>query len=521
MTFVLLVLASFAQAAELRLGLFVGNNEGRGTDQDLVFAAYDARKMRDLFVEFGQLEGGDAVLLQNDNRRNVVQTLEGFQHRIRQANERGDHTTLFFYYSGHGSDEGLHLGATLVSHDELRSLLEASGADVRVAMLDACQSGGAVRQKGGMRGPSFSFAVESTSVRGTAFLTSSAASELSQESSEVGGGFFTHYLHTALSGAADHNRDGEVTLTEAQSYVYRETLFATRETERTQTPVFDYDLTGAGSVTLTSLEANSSKLNFLGDLSGSYSVWDESRKRYVAQLDGNASNQLGVRPGTYYIHKRMPGWVDEAQYVVRRGETRTIAEEDFVSVPFEKTAARGDLNRVVRRAKMPDLAMRTFIGIRSFGDQTVVGSKYIPTHGVVGLGLRFQNNSSVTYWGADFLTGAGTGTLDFENLGQIKVGVQSYSLAANFGISTPPRLFRIGVGARAEGVIFARTFPDGTAKSQSSFGLAPGVQGWLGLHPGRWSFDFQHHLMIMAMAFTDANRHPLFGELLITVGYRF
>lgn len=516
----LLALAT-AQAGELRLGLFVGNNEGRGNDQDLIFAAPDARKMRDLFLELGDMNSGDAVLLQNDSRRNVVQTLEGFQRRISAAKNRGDHTTLVFYYSGHGSDEGLHLGASLLPHSDLRSLLEQSGADVRIAMLDACQSGGAVRQKGGARGPNFAFAVESTSVRGTAFLTSSAASELSQESSEVGGGFFTHYLHTALTGAADANRDGEVTLTEARDYVYGETLFATRETERTQTPVFDYDLTGAGSLMLTSLEKTTSRLNFLGDLTGSYSVWDESRKRYVAQVDGRGDAQVGVKPGTYYVHKRMPGWVDEARYVVRQGETRTVVEEDFVSVPFEKTASRGDLDRMVRRARMPDLALKAFIGVRSFGDDSAVGKQYVPTHGVVGLGLRFQNNSSITYWGADFVTGGGPGTLRFDNLGDIDVFIQSYSLAANFGISSAPALFRIGAGLRAEGILFVRTFPDGIAESQQSFSVAPGVQGWLGLHPGRWSIDFQHHLMIMAMAFTDTAKHPLYGELLISVGYRF
>ena len=80
---------------------------------------------------------------------------------------------------------------------------------------------------------------------------------------------------------------------------------------------------------------------------------------------------------------------------------------------------------------------------------------------------------------------------------------------------------RIGAGLRAEGILFVRSFPDGLADSQQSFSVAPGVQGWLGLHPGRWSIDFQHHLMIMAMAFTDTARHPLYGELLISVGYRF
>ena len=43
--------------------------------------------------------------------------------------------------------------------------------------------------------------------------------------------------------------------------------------------------------------------------------------------------------------KSVAGWVDEAEYHVRRGETLTVFEEDFVSVSYEDTAAKGDLDR--------------------------------------------------------------------------------------------------------------------------------------------------------------------------------
>ena len=47
-----------------------------------------------------------------------------------------------------------------------------------------------VRARGGTRGPPLAFDVGLTEVSGTAILTSSAASEVAQESDEIGGGYF-------------------------------------------------------------------------------------------------------------------------------------------------------------------------------------------------------------------------------------------------------------------------------------------------------------------------------------------
>lgn len=512
-------------AAELRVGIFVGNDLGRPADLPLVFARSDARKMRDLFVSVGRIRLSNAVLLENESRRDVENAFNQVHKRIVDARNAGDHTTVIFYYSGHGTEQALHLGVTALTHDRLRDLLEESGADVRVAMLDACQSGAVVRNKGGSRGPSFDFEVQAVEARGTAFLTSSAASELSQESGEVGGGFFTHYLHSALLGAGDSNRDGEVTLPEAYQFVYGETVFGTRDTQRAQTPRFDFDLVGAGTIALTSLEETTARLNFLGDLSGTYSVWDASRKRYVAEVDGSSALQLAVRDGTYYVHKRLPGWVDEARYDVRRAEVRTLAVEDFTSVPYENTASRGDLDRQLRRARLPALSLRAVIGNRGFGANTVFNRQYLPRHGVVGVEFRFHHPATPTWWSGDLLAGTGQATLVFEGLGTKDIVVQSISAALNGGIATKPRLFRGGIGGRAEIIGFARTFAaDETAlagDTQRSFSISPGLQTWGGLHYQRFSIELQVNLSLMAVGFTEDNLHPVYSTLALSTGYRF
>ena len=61
-------------------------------------------------------------------------------------------------------------------------------------------------------------------------LAATAASEDAQESDELRGSFFTHYLVSGLLGAADEDGDGAVTLAEAYDHAYAATLRATSRT---------------------------------------------------------------------------------------------------------------------------------------------------------------------------------------------------------------------------------------------------------------------------------------------------
>lgn len=510
--------ASPALADEVRFGVFVGNNEGAPGELPLLFAVADAEKMHDLFVEYGNLRPADAVLLIDAPKQKVQGAINLMRSRIASANAAGHHTTLVFYYSGHGDDAALHLGATNLAHPELRDMLEASEADVRVAMLDACQSGSVIRAKGGTRGPDLEWAVQYQQTRGTAILTSSAASELSQESAEVGGGFFTHYLHTALLGAADYNRDGEVSLEEAKSYVHGETVFGTRDTPGSQTPGYDTDMVGSGQFTLTTLEEANSYLAFQGGLDGVFAIWDDQRKRYVAEVAGAQALPIAVHPGTYYVHRRMPGWVDEARYAVRKGETLAVYAEDFVSVAYEDTAARGDLDRQVRRASMPDLSLRAVFGARAWGD--IYAQQYVPTHGVFGIEGRFLRRGR-SWFAFDLLNGAGSGTLTFDEIGEKKVTVGSTSLGAAAGYITRPALVRIGIGAKTELIGVRRTFPDGTIEPQSTTSVALGPTFFGGIQHGRFSMDLAFNLLVMPLSWDELQQRPVYAEPLLSLGYRF
>lgn len=515
----IVLLLATALAGDLRLGLFVGNDHGAASQDPLLFATSDARKMRDRFVETGGISQDNAVLLIDESRHDVVEALRGLRLKVERAEAAGDDSLVIFYYSGHGDANGLQMGTSSLVHDELRDLLDATSAEVRIAILDACQSGAAVRQKGAVRGPAAALAVDIDRVRGTAFLTSSAANEFSQESAEIGGGFFTHYLHTALAGAADLDADGLVSLAEAYAFVHTETAFSTREAAEQQTPTFDLDIVGSGDVWLTSLDADTARISFPGDMSGTYAVWDDSRRRYVAEVEGSNPSTVAVATGVYYVQHRLPAFVEQARYVVRDGESLMVQPQDFGAVAYQDTASRGPLARQVRRAKMPDLQLQAVVGGRGFGNN-VARNQYLPAHAIAGVRARWLRDSG-PYFDIDILGGGAGSSVTLPQVGSLDVSVQSTSVGAGIGFATKPNIIRAGIGARAELITFARHFPDGEAEPQSLFRPSFGVEPWAGIHHGRFSFDLGLACLLLPTWLDDRTNWPLYGELTARTGIRF
>jgi hypothetical protein len=505
-------------ADTVRVGVFVGNDVGHTGEASLIFASKDAAKMRDVFTAWGGIAPDDAVLLVDQPARNVQSALIVARQRVADAHAAGHRAEVVFYYSGHGDQDGLHLGETTIADDTLRAWLEATGADVRLAFLDSCRSGGVVRAKGGVRGPSYAFAVQVEDVKGTAFVTSSASTEFSQESEELGGGFFTHYLATALAGAADADHDGGVTLDEAYAWVHGETVFGTREAAGVQTPAFDFDLSGSGQVRLTRFEAANAWIEFPGGLDGTYAVWDDARKRFVAEVIGAEPTKIAVHAGVYDVDHRMPGWVDEARYVVAAGSTTAVTEDDFASVAYDDTAARGAIEKEVRQASRPDLEAELLVGGRGFAATSVYATQYFPTHPIAGGALRFRFHNGM-YLELDSLAGQGSGALVLQQQ-QIPVIVTTWTGGATLGLATSFwRFFDAGFGARGESVWMGRTFPDAAVEPQSGVNVSPGLQVFGGLHAGHLQGRLTFNGQFLPVAW-DGNRPQAYGELLLSAGLR-
>lgn len=296
------LLATSDAGATDRFGLFIGSNGAPGDRERLRHAEADAARMRQVFIDLGQMRPSDAVLLASPDADAIVAAVNDIASRVEGQQE----AMLVFYYSGHADDRALLLGGSELSMTDLKRALDDAPAQLSLHLVDACRSGALTRAKGAKLGAPFSVHAEPVA-SGRVVITSSAEWEDSQESDRLGGSFFTMHLASGLRGAADGDDDGQVTLAEAYRYVFSRTLESTLATTAgPQHPTFRYDMRGRGDVVLTWPGADADRLAHLvlsGD--GDYLVIDADSQRVVAevrpQTDGRA---LTLRAGRYRVSKR-------------------------------------------------------------------------------------------------------------------------------------------------------------------------------------------------------------------------
>ncbi len=307
-TLFLLAWAAPARAEIERFALVVGNDTGQAQSGDapLRYAETDASRVAAVLQEVGGVRPENLVLLRGQDAGTVRRTLIAINDRLRAA---GGQTVLIVYYSGHADAASLHLGATSFELPELEQLVRGSAANFRLLILDACRSGALTRVKGGTPIPPFDIRLgEKVAGEGAVFLTSSSASEDSQESDAIQGSFFTHALLSGLLGAADENGDGRVTLDEAYRYAYESTLRATSRTwAGTQHPTFEYEVRGQGDVVLATLAANSPTRAWVEFPEGR--TWlllqNSAEGAVVGEVAASdRARHLSVRAGRYFVRGR-------------------------------------------------------------------------------------------------------------------------------------------------------------------------------------------------------------------------
>lgn len=197
--------------------------------------------------------------------RNIKWALGTFL--TRQA--RKDDMVLIFF-AGHGAPEvdprGLErdglakylipidadpddLYSTALPMDELHTIFARLESERIVALLDACYSGAAggrtftaKRTRSG--GIDDVFLDRLTRSKGRVVITASRSTEVSIELPELGHGLFTYHLLQALTGAADVNRDGIVSLQELYEYVEGRVSEKSRSVGANQHPVMRGEMEG-------------------------------------------------------------------------------------------------------------------------------------------------------------------------------------------------------------------------------------------------------------------------------------
>lgn len=186
------------------------------------------------------------LLDEQADRQSILDTLNAVFQRA------GENDLILFYFAGHG-EEGCFLPYDYVDsthenrlmHTEVLNEFKDSPAKFKLCIADACHSGSfkdaidgktpavASRSNITQREEIKNFYRSFANVRGgLAFIASSAAEEASLEASKLGQGVFSYFFRLGLSGKADADENGIITITELYSYIHDHVQIYTYEYQK-------------------------------------------------------------------------------------------------------------------------------------------------------------------------------------------------------------------------------------------------------------------------------------------------
>lgn len=334
-------------SALVRIAIVMGNNTGLPEEKPLSYATRDAEQVYSTLIQLGGADKGQGCLLLDADVGKVRIALRDVGQRLHALKRQGQKVQVLIYFSGHGSDEALHMNGETLPLSDIRAYFKEIEADFKLLIADACFSGSLIRAKGAVLADPVPIKYQDDlKVNGSAILTSSSAGELSQESRELQGSLFTHYFLSGIRGAADFDRDGKITLWEAYNHTQsclRRRLAGEKNT--VQTPEFDVDVQGSDNVVLTRVDLGQAFLSLKGLPEGEYRILEAASALQVAEvrLSDPEGMVLALPRAPYLVYqgegsKRSVGFAD-----LRRSRTVAMGPDDFNSVRKDGLAAKGML----------------------------------------------------------------------------------------------------------------------------------------------------------------------------------
>ncbi len=497
--------------ADRRVALLIANDAGGPGTTDLRYARDDAEKLGGVLVELGGFREADLHYLFDADADRARAALVEVEARLAQARAEGAQTTLLVYYSGHARDGALRMGRTRWPMAELRGMLSRARADVRIGIVDACQSGAITRSKGGRPGPSFLFdADDGQPSRGLVLITSSSDDEDSQESDQLGGSYFTHYLASGLRGDADESGDRRVTLAEVYGYAYHKTITQTVETRSgVQHPTYSYDLQGSGDLVLTDLTRGHSGVTFGAELSGDYLIFDRARAQVAAEIKKapGQPRRIALAPGAYVLKKRLADHLRVQEFAFGEGREHAVDERQMAAVAFEDDDTKGG-GRPIGFAVEARTSYQSHLSARA-------SDELFPPVLLWGLGARLVRVAGahlgldVTFGGVDRVDLQLDRLLLPHDYFQLQVGAEMlWSWAP---IAPLPELALL-LGPRVAAIYASRSFPDDPGiPLQDHFTISPAAVGGLGYAVGDLRIEGVARLGFLAYS-VDENRSLLYLE---------
>lgn len=290
-----------------KVAIVIGNNAGLSNEVPLRYACDDAGNIYEILNSLGGINNERSYLLTNSTKRKIFDTFREVSGRVKELKSQGKDVQLIVYFSGHGSKDAIHVEGEKLPMDTLKELFEEVNADLRILIADACNSGALIQQKGEKGGSltsSYDINLKNDlGVRGTVFITSSSPSEFSHESKDLEGSLFTHYLASAMRGAADYDHDENISLWEAYTFAKVNTLRkGSSYKDFSQNPEFDFDISGSENVLMTNLGSAKSVLCFNGCPQGNYEIFNNNTMKQIAGIYFNRDDSIKLAlPKSYYM----------------------------------------------------------------------------------------------------------------------------------------------------------------------------------------------------------------------------
>ena len=183
-------------------------------------------------------------------RGNILVALKA----IADATEPDD--LLLFYYSGHGDEDNgnsyliarngkrLAMSDTAVQVSRVQNIMGQAPARAKVIILDACHSGADIGGKGPKPMSAAFIRRVFEQAEGLVILASCTQGQLSYEWRENERSVFTHFLLEALSGQADRDGKGLVTVEDVKRHVVNGVKLWASQHNVSQTPTLESKVVG-------------------------------------------------------------------------------------------------------------------------------------------------------------------------------------------------------------------------------------------------------------------------------------
>ena len=246
------------------IGIIIANKDYEHRDvPEVKYAFHDAEVMKEYFIKTLGIPERNVYVIKDAKKSDFEMwfgTEKDPKGKLYRLVRPGTRPEIYIYYVGHGAPDVETRSAYFVPVDAHPSYVNLSGYSLKLfyrnlsevpssgvnVIIEACFSGGS---PGGMliakASPLGVVRVGGGELprRFTVITATDTSGEIASWYPEKGHSLFTYYLMKGMGGAADKNRDREITLSEMEEYLVREVSYmAGRLYNREQHPMVRGDL---------------------------------------------------------------------------------------------------------------------------------------------------------------------------------------------------------------------------------------------------------------------------------------